>query len=687
MARPRSSSTPTSSRLPRPIPNISPTPAKSVTGPDWIQIGTEGGFLPKPVVVDGQQPTTWIIDPTRFDVGNVDKHSLLMAPAERTDAIVDFSQYAGKTLILYNDAPAAFPARVSTYDYYTGAPDLAPNGAPTILPGYGPNTRTVMQVKIADKTPAAAFNLSKLRSAFKHKANGSGVFESGQPPTIVGQAAYNSAYGTNFASGGNCNSTNPGTRCDGFVRVNDTQTFGFNTLRKPGVRSVIDLEPKAIHDETNATTFDEYGRMQANLGVEAQPPTPGQQNVTLYPYVNPQTELIDATNLPKHQVALDANGRPASGVQVSALADTSDGTQLWRITHNGVDTHPIHFHLYDVQVINRVTWDNIIIPPDETELGWKDTVRVSPLEDTIVALRPIIPELPWELPNSIRPLNPMMPMGSGAMFNNVDPQGNPVTPAITNELVNFGWEYVYHCHILSHEEMDMMRPVSVAVPPVKPDGVLLSTAAGGATVTWNDNSIAETAYVVQRKKRTGAGWDDLDTILSPLDATNGTGVRSYDDLSGLTTDTYRIVAENTVGYFGAGGAFERITAKSTSEEAVFALTPPTNVVGTAGPGIDEVSLTWDPSVADGVPAVTGYEVQKSPSTGARDWTTAGSVPDPTTALVVGGLAKGSSWIFRVRAVNGAVPSAWSAPSDPVGIATTVPGAPTGVVGSSGPGAR
>ena len=51
----------------------------STDGPDWIQIGTEGGFLPAPTVVDGQQETTWITDPTRFDVGNVDKHSLLLA--------------------------------------------------------------------------------------------------------------------------------------------------------------------------------------------------------------------------------------------------------------------------------------------------------------------------------------------------------------------------------------------------------------------------------------------------------------------------------------------------------------------------------------------------------------------------------------------------------------------------------
>ena len=114
-------------------------------------------------MVDGQQPTTWITDPTRFDVGNVDQHSLLLAPAERADAIVDFSKFAGKTLILYNDAPAAFPARVPSYDYYTGAPDQFPNAAPGILPGYGPNTRTVMQVKIADTTPAAAFNLTKLK--------------------------------------------------------------------------------------------------------------------------------------------------------------------------------------------------------------------------------------------------------------------------------------------------------------------------------------------------------------------------------------------------------------------------------------------------------------------------------------------------------------------------------------------
>jgi hypothetical protein len=66
-------------------PVVFPTPdlSKSPAGPDWIVIGSEGGFLPKPAVVDGQQVTTWINDPTRFDAGLVDQHSLLLAPAER----------------------------------------------------------------------------------------------------------------------------------------------------------------------------------------------------------------------------------------------------------------------------------------------------------------------------------------------------------------------------------------------------------------------------------------------------------------------------------------------------------------------------------------------------------------------------------------------------------------------------
>ncbi len=537
-------------------PNVVPTPdtVRSPVGPDWVQIGTEGGFLPAPVVVPNQ-PITWITDPTRFDVGNVDQHSLLLAPAERADVIVDFSRFAGKTLILYNDAPAAFPARVACYDYYTGDPDLSPACAPTTLPGYGPNTRTIMQVKVSATGVASAFDLTALETAFSHKADGSGVFESGQHPTIVGQAAYNSAYGTNFAASGDCSTATSTIPCDGFARINQQggDDFTFDTLN--GAKLSIPLKPKALHDEMNSSSFDEFGRMTANMGVEAVPATPGLQNIVLFPYAFPMTEVIDASNLP-------------TNLNVTPIASATDGTQIWKITHNGVDTHPIHFHLYDVQLLNRVTWDNIIIPPDPTELGWKDTVRVSPLEDTIVAVRPVMPTLPWEIPNSIREIDPMMPDGvelpASARGLAADPSGNPIT--IDNHLVNLGWEYVWHCHILSHEEMDMMRPEAVAVPPRAPDTLAFDT--GTTTLSWMDNSIADTAYVVQKQVAGAGPWVDQTTIQTDLTVPNTTGAMSYVDATYAAGDVYRVVAQNVVGDttdYGLGTTpFPTVTAQSIS---------------------------------------------------------------------------------------------------------------------------
>ncbi len=646
-------------------PVVFPTPVQakdSTAGPDWIQIASEGGFLPAPAVLDGQQPTTWITDPTRFDVGNVDQHSLLLAPAERADVIVDFSKFAGKTLILYNDAPAAFPARVPSYDYYTGGPDLSPVGAPTILPGYGPNSRTVMQVKIADTAPATAFSLSKLQAAFRHNAAGTGVFESGQNPIIVGQAAYNSAYGTSFAASSNCNA--PGsslTRCDGLVRVGDTQTFGFNTLRGQTSKMSIPLQPKAIHDEMNASSFDEYGRMTANLGIEAQPPTPGLQNVTLYPYVNPATELIDGTNL------------PTADVKVTPISSAADGTQIWRFTHNGVDTHPIHFHLYDVQVINRVTWDNIIIPADANELGWKDTVRMAPLEDTIVALRPIVPKVPFEVPNSVRPLNPMMPVGSTMGFNSRDPQGNPTDP-ITNQLVNFGWEYVVHCHILSHEEMDMMRPVSLALPPRAPSDLTFTTTGNGnnrrIVAHWTDNSITETEFALQRSTD-GTTWTTVgQPLLQPLTG-NTHGARQLTDptSSASAAALYRVVARNAVGY---GGAYPSLVVQSASvATGVNAPAAPTGLTAAilAGP---QVRLAWnDPATNE-----TGFVVQRS-SDGGTTWSQIGTVGANVRTYTDATAVLGSSYSYRVGSVNvagtsyGTPVGASVAPPSKPGIATAV----------------
>jgi FtsP/CotA-like multicopper oxidase with cupredoxin domain len=518
---------------------VFPTPdtALSPPGPSWVQIGTEGGFLPSPVVIP-PQPITWVTDPTVFNAGNVDKHSLLLGPAERADVIVDFSGYAGRTLILYNDAPAAFPARDPRYDYYSGNADLTETGgAPSTLPGYGPNTRTIMQIVVANVTPDPAFDVTSLEVAFRSTTlGGQGVFESSQKPVIVGQAAYNSAYGSTFRSS---------APRDGLVRITDF-SFTFNTLLGQGAGQTLTfpLQPKAIQDEMGEAFDPDYGRMSGNLGLETPGAQAGAQNLILYPFVNPASEIIRGIELPPGEL------------EATPIATTTDGTQLWKITHNGVDTHPIHFHLADVQLVNRVGWDGIIRRPDANELGWKETVRISPLEDTILAIRPIVPKQPFGLPDSLRPLNPMMPLGSTAMFRNVDANGDPITPPITNEVVNFGWEYVWHCHILSHEEMDMMRPISLLVSRQLPAPPVVTSTPGSVILTWTDGTpvdyldpttwgspAGETGYRIERAS-VGSTIGAYSTIATPL--ANQTTFTDAGAVTGASY-AYRVFAVNAAG--------------------------------------------------------------------------------------------------------------------------------------------
>jgi hypothetical protein len=123
-------------------------------GPPWVQIGTEGGVLPAPVVIPAT-PVGYNYNRRDVVVTNVQEHALFLGPAERADVIADFTNVpVGSTLILYNDSPAPVPGFDTRLDYYTGAPDLSSTGgAPTTQPGYGPNIRTIMQIRITGRPP------------------------------------------------------------------------------------------------------------------------------------------------------------------------------------------------------------------------------------------------------------------------------------------------------------------------------------------------------------------------------------------------------------------------------------------------------------------------------------------------------------------------------------------------------
>lgn len=615
-------------------------PDPNTVGPDWIQIGTEGGFLPKPAVVPNQ-PITWNRDATTFNAGNVQDHSLLLGPAERADVIVDFSKYAGKTLILYNDAPTAFPALDPRTDYYTGAPDMTDTGGhwgPEV--GFGPNTRTIMQIKVKDVEPDETFDLDALEAAFASTATEKGVFERGQDPIIVGQSAYNSAYNKTFPS------TWPNW---GVSRIQDNFLSFMTTL---GDTITVPMEPKAIQDEMGEAFDKDYGRMSGFLGLELPGTGAGNQNFVLYPFGSPPVEVLNST---------------ADGVKIGELGD---GTQIWKITHNGVDTHPIHFHLYDVQLINRVGWDGAIRLPDENELGWKDTVRVSPLEDTIVALRPKVPAIPFELPNSVRLIDPTMPEGAylanstQAELNGLPPEafapnGEPID--IINHYVNFGWEYVVHCHILSHEEMDMMHAVAVAVAPKAPTELVGTRIGSGVNrrvnLTWKDNSINETGFTIQRATNAAFTAGLTTFTVEP-------NVTTYSDRIGNTNQVfyYRVFATNTVGdtwdytdpNLNEEASFPTKTANSAYSNVVGPPAAPTNVtvsavvVGTR----DNVTLKW----TDASNNEAGFTIQRS--TNGTSWSTIAMLPANTQTYTQTGVLRNRIYYYRINSYNNMGASAW-----------------------------
>jgi FtsP/CotA-like multicopper oxidase with cupredoxin domain len=226
-------------------------PDPTTRGPAMIQIGTEGGILPAPAVIRNQ-PINYTYNRKNIVVLSVQEHALLLGAAERADVIVDFSGFAGKTLILYNDSPAPIPATDQRMDYFTGVEDqTSTGGAPSTLPGYGPNTRTIMQIVVSGSGGTALPDavptfLPALQAALP------AAFAATQPPIIVPQAAYNAVYGTATTDVVGTNLSTISATSLTFAPLGSATPLLFN------------FGPKAIQElfETN------YGRMNATLGVE-----------------------------------------------------------------------------------------------------------------------------------------------------------------------------------------------------------------------------------------------------------------------------------------------------------------------------------------------------------------------------------------------------------------------------------
>ena len=175
---------------------------------------------------------------------------------------------------------------------------------------------------------------------------------------------------------------------------------------------------------------------------------------------------------------------------------TEGDTEVWEIVNLTGDAHPIHLHLVQFQLMNRqdfsypkyiadyeasfpdgmyqpgfgppldyrakynplsgakdggnpditpyLTAD--LQPPRSEEAGWKDTIMALPEQVTRVVVRWAPTDLPVDAPQD-------------QLFFPFDPSGG-------DNSGNFS--YVWHCHIIDHEDNEMMRPDTVRLNPFAP---------------------------------------------------------------------------------------------------------------------------------------------------------------------------------------------------------------------------
>ena len=657
-------------------------PDPLLAGPAWLQIGNDGGVLPNPAVIKNV-PIGYSYNRRTVVVLNVQERALWLGPAERADVVVDFTPYAGQTLILYNDSGAPVPAFDPRNDHYTDNDDMTDSGgSPTTLAGMGPNTRTILQVRVrgtAVGTPSSApgvagtlpVNWINPATSNRLAAALPAYYKKNQSVPVVPEPWYDSVgYDYNGRPTGTGATDNHAPLK--IAHINDTSI----TYTPYGSTTPVTMPflYKAIHE-----LFNSDGRMNAVLGTEL-PFTSAYIQTTLpLAYVDPATEVL----------------QPGE-------------TQFWWITHNGVDTHSVHFHLVELQVINRVGWDGATYntqPVDDNEQGWKDSVKMNPLENILVAVRAKTPLVPFGVPDAIRPLDVTRPLGSTNNFSGIDPLTGQPLPVV-NEIVNNKWEFMWHCHLLGHEENDMMRPIQFRFNAQKPSaatGLATAVDPAGLQLNWVDPTPAsrvstwgnpqnEIGYKIQRAPLNTANQPGTFAVIATVPANR----TNFVDTTLTGTAAYKVTAYNAAGsqdsavliYVSAppttpSGLAAVLSSNVTSSTRIILQPPYIVTTYTTNPA---VTLNWTDTSAS---LTAQFVIERSANAFAAGGpiTTVATVNKPALTYKDTTVVAGNVYSYRVSAKNGA---GTSTPSTVATVSLLLPAAPgslaanfpTGVVTSS-----
>jgi predicted nucleotidyltransferase len=153
----------------------------------------------------------------------------------------------------------------------------------------------------------------------------------------------------------------------------------------------------------------------------------------------------------------DRRGYAQPGCPATEIVKIMD-VEEWDIINTTADAHPMHLHQVAFQIVSRTPFDTVAFFKDNTAAINQVATNVF-LQPSYVATGPPIPPGPFE---------------NGWKDTAFTPPGFVTKLRAKFDLLG---EYVWHCHILSHEEHDMMRPLKVVSLTSNPPTSLTVPAA------------------------------------------------------------------------------------------------------------------------------------------------------------------------------------------------------------------
>jgi FtsP/CotA-like multicopper oxidase with cupredoxin domain len=393
---------------------------------------------------------------------------------------------------------------------------------------------------------------------------------------------------------------------------------------------------------------------------------------------------------------IDSRGFKPVGVPVTEIIKLND-TEQWDIVNTTVDAHPMHLHQVAFKVIDRQLIDPAgFVPPTD------DIVKqvFTPASYTVAAGSLPIPPEAWD---------------DGWKDTVATPPGYVTRVWAKFDIVG---EYVWHCHILSHEEHDMMRnfivtdaafsapaPASIAVPA--------TSTTGSYTISWVGTAIAGVTYELQ--EATDAAFATAVTVQNTtaptFTAAKTTGNNYYYRVralppaaSGFTTGAWRTAA-NPVNVLLAPAVPTLFTAKAISTTQVnltwvdnsntetgFTLQRATDALFTKGlltvalPAIAGAGTTGTYADLTAVANTTYfYRISSLNAVGASAVTPAASATTAKAALAIATTGFPSASIKKglysvtLKATGGVLPYVWTATGLPNGLTCSQAGVISGTM--------